>query len=162
MQQRTCEGTQLKYIYLLALLALAGLSFAYFSCNAHPQRLGIVNGSFYSCAETVHCLSSQSSVADQHIDPLAIPYGANPAHALSAVIARIPKTRIVTETNNYMHVEFRSGWLALIDDFEFYYPENAQYIEVRAVPRCNYFDFSKNRDRIETLRKMLKEDARAP
>lgn len=74
---------------------------------------------------------------------------------LKQVLARQPRTTIVTEAHNYLHVEFRSAILRFVDDVEFLVNDAA--IQVRSASRVGYSDFGVNRKRIETLRSQFNQ-----
>lgn len=51
------------------------------------------------------------------------------------------------QTENYLHVEFKSAWFGFIDNVEFIF-SSAQQIQVRSASRLGYSDFGVNRKRI--------------
>jgi uncharacterized protein (DUF1499 family) len=61
-----------------------------------------------------------------------------------------PRTTIVTETPQYLHVEFRTRLLRFVDDVEFFFDGTA--VQVRSSSRLGRSDFGVNRRRVEALR----------
>jgi uncharacterized protein (DUF1499 family) len=64
-----------------------------------------------------------------------------------------PRARIVVTQANYLRVEYRSAVFRFVDDVEFLFPPNRAEIEVRSASRLGYYDFGKNRRRIEDIRR---------
>jgi len=128
----------------------------YFLCNRKAKDLGLMNGQLKPCPKTPNCVTSQNSDPEHYIAPLSWDRDGHPFDTLKMIIARMPKTRIVEETDQYMHVEFRSRVFSFVDDLEFYYPENSKVVHMRSKARCGSYDFHVNRDRVEMIRELLK------
>jgi hypothetical protein len=56
------------------------------------------------------------------------------------------------QTDDYLHVEFKSKLMGFVDDVEFYFPDSA-VIHMRSASRVGYSDFGVNRRRLEKIRK---------
>jgi uncharacterized protein (DUF1499 family) len=70
-------------------------------------------------------------------------------------VAKLPRTRIVTDAEGYLHAECRSALLGFVDDLELHLrPADAQ-IAVRSASRLGYSDMGVNRRRVEALRAAL-------
>jgi uncharacterized protein (DUF1499 family) len=123
-----------------------------------PTNLGVQSGQLAPCPSTPNCVSSQSQDAEHKIEPLT--YNSSPAEAianLKTVIKSLPKTKIITETENYLYAEFTSALMGFVDDVEFYLDEGAKTIHVRSASRLGQSDLGVNRKRIETIRTKLNE-----
>lgn len=123
-----------------------------------PTNLGVQSGQLAPCPSTPNCVSSQSQDAQNKIEPLT--YNSSPAEGLAnlkTVIESLPKTKIITETENYLYAEFTSALLGFVDDVEFYLDEGAKVIQVRSASRLGQSDLGVNRNRIETIRAKLNE-----
>lgn len=135
-------------------LPIALFSFA----GQRPDDLGIEAGKFATCPTTPNCVSSQSTDAEHHIEPLA--YASTPAQAwtdLKMVLQGLERTKIVTEQPNYLYVEFTSKLMGFVDDVEFFLDRDQQSIAVRSASRLGESDLGANRQRIETIRTKLQE-----
>ncbi len=77
--------------------------------------------------------------------------------ALLAVVAEWPRTHIVLQTTDYLHVEFTSLIFRFVDDVEFRLDAEAGVIQVRSASRIGYSDLGANRKRVEALRAALRE-----
>ncbi|HEY9872214.1 MAG TPA: DUF1499 domain-containing protein [Candidatus Obscuribacterales bacterium] len=123
-----------------------------------PDNLGVRDGKLTPCPNTPNCVCSQASDAAHSIEPLT--YNSSPAEAmadLKKTIEAMPKTKIITDNNNYLYAEFTSALMGFVDDVEFYLDETAKVIHVRSASRLGQSDLGVNRKRIETIRTNLKE-----
>jgi uncharacterized protein (DUF1499 family) len=87
------------------------------------------------------------------MEPLAFDGAREEAIArLRSVIESIPRTKIVTVTDDYMHAEFTTRICRFVDDVEFYVDAEAGVIHFRSASRVGYSDFGANRKRMERFR----------
>jgi uncharacterized protein (DUF1499 family) len=123
-----------------------------------PNDLGVRDGKLAPCPNTPNCVSSQSADAVHKIEPLT--YKSTPQEALAQlkqVIQSLPRTKIITETNNYIYAEFTSAIMGFVDDVEFYLDPEAKVFHVRSASRLGKSDLGVNRKRIEAIRAKLQE-----
>jgi uncharacterized protein (DUF1499 family) len=123
-----------------------------------PNNLGVNNGKLAPCPNSPNCVSSQSSDVGHSIAPLT--YNSTPEEAianLKSVIQSLPRTKIITESNDYLYAEFKSALMGFVDDVEFYLDRKANVIQVRSASRLGQSDLGVNRKRIETIRAKLAE-----
>lgn len=105
------------------------------------------------CPASPNCVSSHSDDPRHRVDPIAFDGSVEQAmRRLKSIIKGLPRTRLVREQNNYLHVEFRSRVFAFTDDVQFFIPKDQQLIHVRSASRVGYWDFGVNRKRIENIR----------
>jgi uncharacterized protein (DUF1499 family) len=154
-------------ITLISLLAVAILSIATFIvipgektmfAGKRPANLGPQSGQLAPCPSSPNCVSSFSQDAAHKVEPLT--YNSTPAVAmtnLKQTIASLGKTKIITETDNYLYVEFTSSLMGFVDDVEFLLDEGAKVIHVRSASRLGQSDLGVNRKRIETIRVQLNQ-----
>lgn len=84
----------------------------------------------------------------------------NPKRAWLSVmqtVRQLPRTTIVTQTERYLHAECRSAVFGFIDDLELYMRPDGNIIDIRSASRLGEYDFGVNRNRVETLRKLLQQ-----
>jgi uncharacterized protein (DUF1499 family) len=67
----------------------------------------------------------------------------------------LPRTRIVKETEDYLHAECRSALFRFVDDLELQLRPSESIIAVRSASRLGYSDLGVNRRRVEGLRESL-------
>ncbi|AFZ59910.1 DUF1499 domain-containing protein [Anabaena cylindrica FACHB-243] len=118
-----------------------------------PDNLGVRDGKLAPCPPSPNCVSSQASDPLHQIAPLS--FTSNPEQALSklkGIIQSLPRTKLITETEDYLYAEFKSGLMGFVDDVEFYLDHNSNIIHMRSASRLGYGDLGVNRQRIETIR----------
>ena len=123
-----------------------------------PSNLGVRDGKLAPCPSTPNCVCSQSEDAGHKIEPLT--YKSTPQVAftqLKQAIESQPRTKIITQSPNYLYAEFTSAIMKFVDDVEFYLDEGAKVIHVRSASRLGQSDLGVNRKRIETIRAKLQE-----
>ena len=123
-----------------------------------PTNLGIKEGKLSPCPSSPNCVCSQCATTDtQHyIQPFS--YASTPSKAinkLKSIIQGMPRTTIITESENYLYAEFTSKLMGYVDDVEFYVDQNAQVIQVRSASRLGQSDLGVNRNRIEEIRNLF-------
>ena len=138
-----------------AMLAFSGgMMFA----GKRPTNIGVQSGQLVPCPGTPNCVNSQSQDAQHTIEPLT--FNSTSAEALAnlkKVIQNLERTKIITETENYLYAEFTSKLMGFVDDVEFLLDGSAKVIHVRSASRLGESDLGVNRKRIETIRAKLNE-----
>ena len=112
-----------------------------------------------ACPDTPNCVSSQATDGAHAVAPLR--YRANAADAmqrLRAIVGGLPRTRVVSATDYYLHVEFTSAILRFVDDVEFRVDASQRLIHVRSASRVGHYDFGVNRRRVEAIRQAFNRD----
>lgn len=137
--------------FLAAAMAMGCLHFA--GCaGTRPPNLGDLGGSLAPCPSSPNCVSSDADDA-HHVAPFQL--SVEPAEgwraARKAVLA-LPRARIISETDGYLHAECRSALLGFVDDLELQLRPGAGLIAVRSASRLGYSDRGVNRDRVEAVR----------
>ena len=69
----------------------------------------------------------------------------------------MPRSKVVSNKENFLHVEFTSKIFRFVDDVEFYFNEPG-VIHFRSASRIGYSDMGVNRDRIEEIRHLFAKD----
>jgi uncharacterized protein (DUF1499 family) len=136
---------------------MLGAALAAACAGARPEGLGVMaGGAFAPCPASPNCVSSDATDAGHRVEPLA--FEGTPAEAWRAArkaVAALPRTRIVTESDTYLHAECRSTVFGFIDDLELHLRPEAGGIAVRSASRVGYSDLGVNRSRVESLRAAL-------
>lgn len=104
------------------------------------------------CPSSPNCISSQAQ--DYHyIAPLAITGDPEAAFGkLREILERRPDTTIIEADEKIVRVEFRTT-LGFVDDGIFALDAENRVINIRSASRTGYWDFGKNRRRMEEIRK---------
>lgn len=118
-----------------------------------PNNLGVRDGRLAPCPNSPNCVSSQSSDPTHQIAPLTFTTTPEKAIAfLKRIIQSLPRTKIITESEDYIYAEFKSALMGFVDDVEFYLDPKTKVIQVRSASRLGESDLGVNRQRIETIR----------
>ncbi|AFY67692.1 DUF1499 domain-containing protein [Geitlerinema sp. PCC 7407] len=140
-----------------AIASQRGESLFHFA-GTPPTTLGVQAGHLAACPGTPNCVQSQLDDAQHQIAPLTYSTDAEVAFAqLQAVVASLPRTRIVTAEFPYLYAESTSALMGFVDDVEFYLEPASQTIQVRSASRLGESDLGVNRDRVETIRSQFDE-----
>ncbi|GAV60238.1 DUF1499 domain-containing protein [Cephalotus follicularis] len=156
-------------------LAVIGAIFQF--SGKKPDYLGVQKNqqALALCPATNNCISTSENISDAtHYAP---PWDYNPEggrgrnkpasreEAMEELLQTIKSTkadksqpRIVEKRDDYVHVEYESPILGLVDDVEFWFPlgKNST-VEYRSASRVGNFDFDANRKRIKALRLALEK-----
>ncbi|MGA7932036.1 MAG: DUF1499 domain-containing protein [Kovacikia sp.] len=123
-----------------------------------PTNLGVTNGRLAPCPGTPNCVCSHDREGQSAIAPLT--YSSTQTEAKSAlkqIIQSQERTTLITETDNYLYVEFASNLMGFVDDVEFFFEPAVNLIQVRSASRLGKSDLGVNRKRVELIREKLRE-----
>lgn len=137
-------------IFLLAIVGIIGGRI--YNSNV-PAPKGVGNGTLAPCPKSPNCVSTLESDDLHKVDP--IPLNQEPQAALTMLVTILmesPKTRVITKTDRYLHVEMRSRLWNFIDDVEFVIDGENGLIQSRSAARMGYSDLGVNKSRYEGLK----------
>lgn len=121
--------------------------------GVRPGNLGVRDNRFAACPPTPNCVSSQSTDREHAIEPLSVTGTVAESHAdLKKIILGMKRSKIITETDSYIHAEFTSAIWRFVDDVEFWFDGGTKVIHVRSASRLGHSDLGVNRKRIEEIR----------
>jgi uncharacterized protein (DUF1499 family) len=138
------------------LLIVAGtVAMMVWARNApRPATLGLRDGQLAPCPPTPNCVATQGALPEQLMEPL--PYQGTREEArqrLLAVVQALPRTTIIEDRPDYLHVEFRTPTIGFIDDVEFAFDDATQQIRFRSASRLGRGDLGVNRARMEEIQR---------
>jgi len=116
----------------------------------------VTNGSLSPCPSSPNCVSTQATDQAHFIEPFPMKDAAEAKEQIKRLVLSLPRTRLVVETENYLHFEFKSLIFRFVDDVEFYFDEKAKTIHFRSASRVGHSDLGVNRRRMEKLRERLR------
>ncbi len=105
------------------------------------------------CPSSPNCVSTQ--VPDQGHGIAPYRYQKSPEaarEALKTIVGLLPRSKLVEETEAYLHYEFTSLLLRFVDDVEFVFDDTTKTIHFRSASRTGYSDLGVNRRRMEEIR----------
>ncbi len=121
-----------------------------------PAHLGVCEARLAPCPSSPNCVSSDTERISHRVEPFRL--AAPPFEAwrvLREVVAQLPRTRIVTEGDDYLHAECQSALLGFVDDLELHLRSEQGIVAVRSASRLGHSDLGVNRKRVEALRAAL-------
>ena len=134
------------------LLLLGGLILGNWFAGK-PKELGAKDGRLANCPDSPNCVCSQETKSSHQVAGLAYEGEGTAAFSrLANLLKSWPRTKIVTQADNYMHVEFTTQILRFVDDVEFLLAEDEKIIHVRSASRVGHSDLGTNRKRVEAIR----------
>jgi len=128
------------------------------SCRAAESKAHTLP--FAPCPDSPNCVSTVADPDDNvhYMAPLTYQGAVTDVHAkLLAIIEKLPRTTVIEQRTNYLHVEFRSLIFRFVDDVEFYIDENAGLVHFRSASRLGYSDLGVNRKRMEKIGELLRK-----
>jgi uncharacterized protein (DUF1499 family) len=131
-------------------LALSTILFILTCAGPSKPELGHNTGRLSGCPAP-NCVSSQTPEDSRYLPPLKVI--GKPAEAISAVrklLLEQKRTRIVSQSNDYIHAEVRSAVFGFVDDVEFQIDGDSR-LQFRSAARTGYWDFGVNRRRMVRL-----------
>lgn len=141
-------------LYLLAILVLI---MPLFSCSGtRPGNLGIKDGRLSVCPASPNCVSSDATDGAHAVAPFQLVVSPSDGwRALRVVLDGLPRTKIISATDDYLHAECSSAVFGFVDDLELHVRPAENLIAVRSASRLGHSDFGVNRKRVEQLRSLL-------
>ena len=147
--------------YGVRIVAAGVIVMSLFSCSGtRPANLGIKDGRLALCPSTPNCVSSDATDPAHAI--AAFQLVAPPAdgwRALRAALDSLPRTKIITASDDYIYAECSSAVFGFIDDLELHLRPSQNSIAVRSAARLGHSDFGVNRKRVENLRLLLRQQS---
>jgi uncharacterized protein (DUF1499 family) len=128
-----------------------------FACaGTRPSNLGIKSGRLTPCPSSPNCVSSDDADAAHSVSAFALAVPPRDAwSAAHSIVAGLPRTKIITETDDYLHAECTSAVFGFVDDVELHLRPAQGVIAVRSAARLGHSDLGVNRRRVERLRSLL-------
>ena len=109
--------------------------------------------SLNSCPNTPNCVSSLATGKDQHVAPLKYTGNLDVAKTkLLNIIKGMPRTKIITLDESYVHTTFTSLIFRFTDDVEFLFDDESKLVQLRSASRVGRSDLGVNRKRVEEIR----------
>jgi uncharacterized protein (DUF1499 family) len=122
------------------------------------RTIGLTNGQLQPCPDTPNCVSTQAQASDSEHYMQALTYSGDAATAKTKIISAMtamPRAKIISQDDNYIHAEFRSRLFRFVDDVEFLLNDTAKTIDFRSASRLGRSDMGVNRKRMTELSQVL-------
>jgi uncharacterized protein (DUF1499 family) len=129
-------------------LLLCGLAIC-FCAAPRPKHLGFTDGKLVQCPESPNCVNTQSTNPAHAMPCLTYAGRQDSAMAkLVRVVRSMKRTKIITQTDSYLYVEFTTALMRYVDDVEFSFDDTRKNIDFRSASRIGYSDMGVNRKRM--------------
>lgn len=143
----------------LARAGVLAMTFPFFGCwGSAPDDLGPRNGTLAPCPSTPNCVHTgmrqPTGTSGIYLRGEIVRRDQMPR--IRAVVEEMPRTRLLTVQDRYLHAEVRSKVFRFVDDLEILISPEREII-VRSASRIGYGDHGVNAARVEELRRRLSE-----
>ena len=130
-----------------------------FSCAGKPPtNLGVKDEKLTACPAKSNCVSSDDAEVSHRVPAYQLAMPAAPAWKLVRTsVTSLPRTQIISETDDYLHAECTSALFGFVDDLELHLRAAQNLVAVRSASRLGHSDFGVNRRRVENLRLLLRQ-----
>ena len=116
------------------------------------KPIGIVDGKLHPCPKSPNCVSTQAIDENQKMEPIIYSGSLIDAKAnIVSIINSLKRSKIITNEENYIHIEFRTATFRFVDDVEFLFDDKEKIIHFRSRARMGYSDMGVNRKRMEKI-----------
>ena len=120
------------------------------------KPIGIVDGKLHPCPKSPNCVSTQAIDEKHKIEPINYSGSLKDAKTkIMSIINSLKRFKIITNEENYIHIEFRTATFKFIDDVEFLFDDKEKVIHFRSRARMGYSDMGVNRKRMEEITKLF-------
>jgi uncharacterized protein (DUF1499 family) len=142
-----------RIVFIAVLVILLGVLIVGNWFAGKPQGLGAKKGRLAGCPDSPNCVCSQDDRTSHHVAPFKYEGEGKAAFSrLAELLKTWPRARIVTQTDDYLHVEFTTPVLRFVDDVELLLADEDKLIHVRSASRVGRSDMGTNRKRVEAIR----------
>jgi uncharacterized protein (DUF1499 family) len=142
---------------VLTIVSLAAV-FAISCSGKGPASIGVKDGKLTACPDKPNCVSSMTDDKSHFIEPFT--YTGSSGKAKNVLLESVKshdRTKIVSDSENYIHAEYTSRIFRFVDDVEFLIDDKTKTVHVRSASRLGYSDMGVNGKRIENLRAVFNE-----
>jgi uncharacterized protein (DUF1499 family) len=121
---------------------------------------GVMDGRLKPCPGSPNCVISEGGRGDEIIEPFSVPADVDPAVAFERLRGAVQRAggKVITTEAEYLHAEFTSRLFGFVDDLELRLDRETRLIQVRAAARVGRSDLGANRARVETIRRLWREN----
>lgn len=136
----------------LGVLTLGWVVIAQKGVGRMPSYLGVKQGHLAPCTSN-GCVSTQVE-GKGYMKPLTYKKSEQEVKSdLLSIIYSMDRARVVKEDDRYIHVEFMTPLLRLMDDVEFYIDSERKEVHFRSASRTRLLHSGANRKRMEEIRR---------
>jgi uncharacterized protein (DUF1499 family) len=141
--------------FKVLMFIIAGLVlFQVYKNFSIPNTVGIQSGEFKALKESPNGVSSQTSIVEKKVSPFIMNTSVSDAKEdIKKQILSYDNTRLIKESDNYLHFVFTTKGFHFKDDVEFYFDSENNIIDFKSQSRIGYSDMGVNKERYEMIKK---------
>jgi uncharacterized protein (DUF1499 family) len=141
--------------YKILMIIVAGLLlFQIYKNLSIPNTIGVESGEFKPLKESPNGVSSQTNIVERKVSPLEMNTSVSEAKEnIKKLILSYENTKLIKESNNYLHFVFTTKGFHFKDDVEFYFDSENKIIDFKSQSRIGYSDMGVNKERYEMIKK---------
>ncbi len=145
-------------LLLIPLVTVGGLAALSMTASA-PSNLGAANGRLAKCPDKPNCVSTQAENEAQAMEAISfIGSAADQNRKIKRIVAeKFSRARLVSESEYYLHFEFKSLVFRFVDDVEFLVDDASSLIQFRSSSRVGHSDMGANRKRMTEFVKLMSQ-----
>jgi uncharacterized protein (DUF1499 family) len=117
-----------------------------------PEKLKVTD-----CPNSPNCVSTRACRESAQMEPL--PISREPEEirkAIKKAVGEFKRTKILDESEHYLHFTFKTAVFRFVDDVEFEIDSEERLLHFRSASRLGYSDLGVNRKRMEKLVRRLR------
>ena len=140
----------------VGLILMMGVSACASSDTTASGSFDPTTQEFAPCPDSPNCVSTAATDERHAIEPYVTDGSTSGTKTrIVNIINAMPRSTIVSDEDNYLHVEFRSRIFRFVDDVEFFFDEADGLVQFRSAARSGRSDLGVNRKRMEEIRAEL-------
>lgn len=145
--------------FRIFVLIIAGLLlFQVYKNLRIPNTVGLVSGEFKALKDSPNGVSSQSTIEEKQVPPFQMATSVTEAKKnIKDLILSYNNTKLIEESDHYLHFIFTTKGFHFKDDVEFYFDSEKNIIDFKSQSRIGYSDMGMNRERYEMIKKDFNE-----
>ncbi len=112
------------------------------------------NNPLEPCPSSPNCISTVAEKKSKKLPPLKFKTDMKADKAaMKKIIATYPRTKLISERDDYLHFQFVTKLGKFTDDVEFYFDEENRLIHFRSASQKGWSDMGANRRRMKDISK---------
>lgn len=137
---------------IIILIVSVLLIFQIYKNLTVPNTVGLETGEFKPLKESPNGVSSQSTIKERQVAPFQMNTSVSEARKkVKTLILSYDNTKLIKESDNYLHFVFTTEVFHFKDDVEFYFNSEKNIIDFKSQSRIGYSDMGTNRKRYEKI-----------
>jgi uncharacterized protein (DUF1499 family) len=148
------------WLFVALFILSAALYTRFYTLGKASQTMtapGIEIQQLMPCPDSPNCISTEQPEDHSHYLPPLIISGTNWQNLKGTLKSAVQQDggSVTQVLENYMAVEYQTGWFGFVDDLEFRYDSEKQLLHMRSASRVGYSDLGCNHERVQRISKTI-------